>query len=64
MGSALLALAVAARRLTPEAAWSAAHVDEDFQIAAWGEDAEAAERRALRWRDMDAAALVFAATIG
>ena len=55
-GSALLALAVAQGRLTPEAAWEAAHVDEDWQISQWGEDAEAAERRKNRWRDFAAAA--------
>ncbi|MGV1013804.1 MAG: ATP12 family chaperone protein, partial [Methyloceanibacter sp.] len=31
-GSALLALAVVLKRLTPEEAWQAAHVDEDWQI--------------------------------
>jgi chaperone required for assembly of F1-ATPase len=55
-GSALLALAVAQQRLTPEEAWKAAHVDEDWQISQWGEDAEAAARRANRWRDFKAAA--------
>jgi chaperone required for assembly of F1-ATPase len=55
-GSALLALAVARGKLTPEAAWAAAHVDEDFQISQWGEDAEAAARRKNRWRDFAAAA--------
>lgn len=54
-GSALLALAVLDRRLTPQEAWAAAHVDEDWQIAEWGEDAEAQARRAQRWRDMEAA---------
>jgi chaperone required for assembly of F1-ATPase len=55
-GSALLALAVALGELTPEAAWDAAHVDEDWQISQWGEDAEAAERRARHFRDFAAAA--------
>jgi chaperone required for assembly of F1-ATPase len=55
-GSALLALAVALKRLTPEEAWAAAHVDEDFQISQWGEDAEAKARREARKRDFDAAA--------
>jgi chaperone required for assembly of F1-ATPase len=55
-GSALLGLAVALRRLTPEGAWAAAHVDEDFQLSQWGEDAEAKERREARKRDFDAAA--------
>jgi chaperone required for assembly of F1-ATPase len=55
-GSALLPLAVALGQLTPEEAWAAAHVDEDWQIAKWGEDTEAAARRANRKRDFDAAA--------
>ena len=55
-GSALLALAVALQHLTPEEAWKAAHVDEDWQISQWGEDADAAARRENRWRDFAAAA--------
>src|SRR5262245_42780602 len=55
-GSALLALAVLRGRLTAEEAWHATHIDEDFQISQWGEDAEAAHRRANRRRDFDAAA--------
>jgi chaperone required for assembly of F1-ATPase len=55
-GSALLALAVALGRLSPEAAWDAAHVDEDWQIGQWGEDEEAKDRRARRFRDFAAAA--------
>ena len=55
-GSALLALAVEAGALTPDEAWSAAHVDEDWNIAQWGDDAEASERRAQRERDMMGAA--------
>ena len=34
-----------AGELSPDAAWAAAHVDEDYQIGLWGEDAEAAARR-------------------
>jgi chaperone required for assembly of F1-ATPase len=59
-GSAVLALAVAEGRLTPEQAWEAAHVDEDWQIGQWGEDAEAKQRRINRRRDFDAAAKVLA----
>jgi chaperone required for assembly of F1-ATPase len=59
-GSALLALGVALERMTPEEAWKAAHVDEDWQIAQWGEDAEAASRRSARRRDFDAAARALA----
>ena len=61
-GSALLALAVARGFLTPEAAWLAAHVDEDFEIERWGVDAEAMARREARGREFDAAATVVALT--
>lgn len=54
-GSALLALAHAKGRLSAAEAWAAAHVDEDWQISQWGVDAEAAERRARRWTEMQAA---------
>jgi chaperone required for assembly of F1-ATPase len=47
-GSAILALALAEGRISAEEAWMAAHVDEDWQIAQWGEDVEAAQRRAAR----------------
>lgn len=55
-GSALLALAVEAKRLSPDEAWKAAHVDEDWQIEHWGQDSEAVARRNARWRDFSAAA--------
>jgi chaperone required for assembly of F1-ATPase len=54
-GSALIALAVALGRLTPEEGWQAAHVDEDWQISQWGEDDEARARRARGRRDVVAA---------
>jgi chaperone required for assembly of F1-ATPase len=54
-GSALLALAHLAGRLTADEVWRAAHVDEDFQISQWGADAEAAERRRKRRAEFDAA---------
>jgi chaperone required for assembly of F1-ATPase len=56
-GSPLLALAVARGFVSPEAAWRAAHIDEDFQAARWGADAEAVARRAARWREFEAAAI-------
>lgn len=59
-GSALLALAVAKGRLSPEAAWAAAHVDEDWNTEQWGPDAEAMQRRGSRWAEMDAAARLVA----
>ncbi len=55
-GSAFLALAVAKAELSAEEAWAAAHVDEDWQIARWGVDVEAAERRRRRHAEMQAAA--------
>lgn len=55
MGSALLALAHARGQLSADEAWSAAHLDEDWQISQWGEDAEANARRERRWLDMQAA---------
>ena len=55
-GSALLAIAVDAGHLDAETAWQAAHVDEDWNAELWGMDAEAAQRRANRQRDMLAAA--------
>jgi chaperone required for assembly of F1-ATPase len=55
-GSVLIALGVALAALFPHDAWRAAHVDEDFEIAAWGEDAEAMRRREGQWREFEAAA--------
>ena len=60
-GSALLSLAIAEGRLSVEEAWSAAHVDEDWNIGQWGEDEEAARRRSFRWLQMKAAAEVLQA---
>lgn len=54
-GSALLALAVEAGAMSPDDVWTAAHVDEDWTIERWGEDAEATARRQARRRDFDAA---------
>jgi chaperone required for assembly of F1-ATPase len=55
-GSALLALALAEGALDAEAAWTAAHVDEDWQMAQWGRDEEAMARRDLRHAEFRAAA--------
>jgi chaperone required for assembly of F1-ATPase len=54
-GSALLAVAVDRKRIGPAEAWTAAHVDEDYQIALWGEDYEALARRKARRAEFDAA---------
>jgi chaperone required for assembly of F1-ATPase len=54
-GSAILALARLNGGISTLDAWSAAHVDEDYQIELWGPDDEAAARRAFRWTEMQAA---------
>lgn len=59
-GSALLALAVETGALSPDAAWEAAHVDENWQEEHWGQDSEALARRTARRRDMAAAARLLA----
>lgn len=56
-GSALLALAHARGFLSADEAWAAAHVDEDYQIALWGPDEEAAARRKGRRAEFDAASV-------
>jgi chaperone required for assembly of F1-ATPase len=53
-GSALLALMLHARAISGAECWAAAHVDEDFQISQWGQDYEAADRRALRLEEFEA----------
>jgi chaperone required for assembly of F1-ATPase len=58
-GSALIALRLAHGEVEASAAWAAAHVDEDFQMELWGVDDEALERKARRWREMEAAALLW-----
>lgn len=63
-GSAVLALAFIAGRLTVQEAWSAAHLDEDFQNANWGEDWEARQRREFRHAEMTAAAIFYEASRG
>ena len=61
-GSALIALAVAHERVSPEAAWAAAHVDENWNMDQWGQDPLALERRSFRLAEMQAAATVLALT--
>jgi len=55
-GSALLALALARGVRDPEQIWTAAHVDEDWNIEKWGADEEVMARRAVRRLDFNAAA--------
>jgi chaperone required for assembly of F1-ATPase len=56
MGSLILALALAEGRLTAEQAFALSQLDETYQIEQWGEDEEAAERRAELRQDIAAAA--------
>jgi chaperone required for assembly of F1-ATPase len=54
-GSALLALMLAQGAISVDAAWAAAHVDEDWNMELWGGDELALERRAFRFAEMQAA---------
>ena len=51
-GSALIALAVLRGELSADAAWQAAHVDEDWNMEQWGRDEMALERRAFHFAEM------------
>jgi chaperone required for assembly of F1-ATPase len=57
-GSALIAIALAQGALSVDAAWAAAHVDEDWNMQFWGRDELALEHRAARFSEMQAAAAV------
>ncbi len=58
-GSLVLGLALLEGRIDADEAFKLAELDESYQIEKWGEDAEAAERRAARRRDLsDAAAFL------
>jgi chaperone required for assembly of F1-ATPase len=59
-GSALIALAMARGALAADAAWQAAHVDEDWNMAQWGRDDMAMARREFRLAEFQAAATVLA----
>jgi chaperone required for assembly of F1-ATPase len=61
-GSGLLALAVAQSALEADAAWIAAHVDEDWQMSQWGRDELAVERRAFHFAEFQAAVAVLRLT--
>lgn len=53
-GSAIIALALARKRLTPDAAWKAAHVDEHWNESLWGEDFDAMAARARKFEELEA----------
>ena len=54
-GSGLLAIGLLHKLFDRDQVWAAAHVDEDHQIRFWGQDEEAAERRATRRLEFDTA---------
>jgi chaperone required for assembly of F1-ATPase len=60
-GSALIAIALTHGALSVDAAWAAAHVDEDWNMEFWGRDELALEHRAARFSEMHAAAAVLTA---
>ena len=61
-GSALIALALVHGHFDLDAAWAAAHAEEDYQMRIWGADAEALARREKRWAEMRAAHDLFQAS--
>jgi len=58
-GSLIIGLALAEGRVSPDQAHDAAFVDELYQADRWGEDPEAAHRRAAIRADLEAARRVF-----
>ena len=60
-GSAVLALALYHGARDADQVWTAAHVDDDWNIEHWGVDEEVAARRAAKDIDFRAAAAVIAA---
>jgi len=63
-GSLVLALALQDRRLSAEEVWALSQLDETFQIERWGEDDEAAARRAALRVDLVAAGRFLALAAG
>lgn len=60
LGSLVLGLALAERRIGPDEAHALATLDEAFQAEEWGEDAEAAARLAAIAEDVQLAARILA----
>ena len=54
-GSLVLGLTVERGFMSPEDAWRASRVDEDWQLEKWGRDAEAAEDAELKLKEMQVA---------
>lgn len=62
-GSLVVAIALIEGRIDAEAAFTAAELDESFEIERWGEDAEQTKRRAVLQEDIALAAR-FASLLG
>ncbi len=60
-GSAVLAFAIAEAKVSPEAAFAAAALDDLYQLETWGEDAEARERLNNQQAEFEALARFFLA---
>lgn len=56
-GSLIMPLAILEEAAEPDEVWAATHVDEDWNISQWGEDAEATRRRHVRKHEFDMACL-------
>ena len=52
----MIGLALMHRHVDADDAWQASQLDESYQIEKWGEDPEAAARRAELRRDLEATA--------
>jgi chaperone required for assembly of F1-ATPase len=61
-GSALIALALAHKAVSPDVAWTAAYVDEDWNMELWGRDTLALVRREQQLSEMNAATTILALT--
>ncbi|WP_439139912.1 ATP12 family chaperone protein [Roseicyclus sp.] len=59
-GSLIIALAVTSGRLAPDQAWAISRIDEEWQIAQWGADEEAAALAAYKHGDFLRAAQFWA----
>ncbi|MGJ3231551.1 MAG: ATP12 family chaperone protein [Oceanicaulis sp.] len=59
LSSAILAFALLEAEADGETVWAASRLEEDHQIARWGEDAEAAEAAANKKRDLLACERLF-----
>lgn len=57
-GSAVLAFLISKGMVSQDKAWSAAHLDEDWQNSQWGTDPEAYARRLSQENDFKAASIV------